>query len=146
MSAELDKRGIGFGVVRAALARGTMAEDALVRAEGTHREYGLARRALRQARLDELDSEKVYGPFRVYARSKLVVILINLEFARRLRGRVAVDAVFRPLVLGIDEGAEPTVELAVSPEREGLTGLYFARYKARELPRRIGPCRARPQE
>ena len=63
-------------------------------------------------------------------------------------------------MLGIDEGAEPDVELAVSPEREGLTGLHFARHKARDLPRRIGsfpvairalgqslgPCRARPRE
>jgi retinol dehydrogenase 12 len=113
-------------------------------------------------RLDprKLEAEAPIGPFRAYARSKLAVILMSLELSRRLKGRATVnavhpgvvntsiltmrrwydpltDALFRPFTLGVDEGARPSVELAVSPEAEGLTGLYFSGMKARALPGRI---------
>jgi len=117
--------------------------------------------------LDALDLKKGYGPFKAYARSKLAIIFISLEFAERFRGRATVnavhpgivntsiltmrrwydplaDAIFRPFVFDIDEGARPCVELAVSPKLEGLTGLYFSRLKPRRLPDRISlsPLRA----
>jgi NAD(P)-dependent dehydrogenase (short-subunit alcohol dehydrogenase family) len=104
--------------------------------------------------------EEEYHPLRAYARSKLAVILGTLELARRLEGRVAVNAVhpgvvntrilamdrwfdpladlfFRPFVRGIDSGAAPTVELALSPRLEGVTGRYFSRFRPVRLPARI---------
>lgn len=107
-----------------------------------------------------LDAGVTIGPLRAYARSKLAVLLISLELARRLMGRAAVnavhpgivntsmltmrrwydplaDALFRPFTLDIDKGARPSVELAVSPKTEGLTGRYFSGMKVRDLPERI---------
>jgi retinol dehydrogenase 12 len=109
---------------------------------------------------DDLAMEGKYRPLRAYARSKLAVILGTLELARRLEGRVAVnvvhpgivntrilamdrwfdplaDLLFRPLVRGIDSGAAPTVELALSPRLEGVTGRYFSRFRPVSLPERI---------
>lgn len=106
-----------------------------------------------------MDAQK-YHPLRAYARSKLAVILATLELARRLDGRVAVNAVhpgivntrilamdrwfdpladllFRPFARGIDSGAAPTVELALSPRLEGVTGRYFSRFRPVRLPARI---------
>lgn len=101
-----------------------------------------------------------YRPLRAYARSKLAVIIATLELSRRLEGRLSANAVhpgvvntriltmdrwfdpaadllFRPLVRGIDSGAAPTVELAVSPRFEGVTGRYFSRFRPLRLPSRI---------
>lgn len=113
-------------------------------------------------RLDpcRLETDAAIGPFRAYARSKLAVILMSLELSRRLRGKAAVnavhpgivntsiltmrrwydpltDALFRPFTLDVDRGSRQSVELAVSPDAEGLTGLYFSGMKARALPERI---------
>jgi NAD(P)-dependent dehydrogenase (short-subunit alcohol dehydrogenase family) len=101
-----------------------------------------------------------YRPLRAYARSKLAAILGTLELARRLRGRAIVNAVhpgivntgilsmdrwfdpladvlFRPFARGIDSGAAPAVELAVSPRMKDVTGGYFSRFRPRRLPTRI---------
>jgi NAD(P)-dependent dehydrogenase (short-subunit alcohol dehydrogenase family) len=118
---------------------------------------------------DDLAMEKVgYRPVRAYARSKLAVILGTLELARRFEGWISVNAVhpgvvntriltmdrwfdpladllFRPLVRGIDSGAAPAVELALSPRLEGVTGRYFSRFRPIRLPARIADpeaCRA----
>jgi NAD(P)-dependent dehydrogenase (short-subunit alcohol dehydrogenase family) len=110
--------------------------------------------------LDDLEMRDGYGPFKAYARSKLAIILGSIELAERLRGRVAVnvvhpgivntrlltmrrwydpltDLLFRPFVLDIDRGAAPSVELAVSPDLEGVTGRYFSRHRPRGLPERL---------
>ncbi len=105
-----------------------------------------------------LDMENGYGPFRAYARSKFAIILATLELAERGAGRIRANAVhpgvvntriltmkrwydpladriFRPLVLDIDAGAAPVIELACSTRHEETTGQYFSRHK----PRRLGP-------
>jgi NAD(P)-dependent dehydrogenase (short-subunit alcohol dehydrogenase family) len=107
-----------------------------------------------------------YHPLRAYARSKLASILATLELARRLEGRVLVNAVhpgvvntrilsmgrwfdpladllFRPLIRGIDSGAAPIAELAVSPSMEGVTGAYFSRFRRLRLPGRLADPEAR---
>jgi NAD(P)-dependent dehydrogenase (short-subunit alcohol dehydrogenase family) len=110
--------------------------------------------------LADLDLREDYHPLRAYARSKLGIMLLSLELADRLGGRATVnvvhpgivntriltmkrwfdpltDVLFRPFVLDTDKGAAPSVELAVSPELEGVTGQYFSRRRPRRLPNRI---------
>jgi len=114
----------------------------------------------------DLGMERDYRSLRAYARSKLAVILASLELAQRLQGRARInvvhpgivntriltmnrwfdpvaDALFRPFVRGIDSGASPTVELAVSPRFDGVTGAYFSRFRALRLPKRIADPKAR---
>jgi len=110
--------------------------------------------------LEDLQMREGYNPFRAYGRSKLAVILLSFELAGRLRGRATVNVVhpgivntriltmrrwydpltdlfFRPFVLDVDEGAKPAVELALSPEYERTSGVYFSRLKPKRLPDRI---------
>jgi NAD(P)-dependent dehydrogenase (short-subunit alcohol dehydrogenase family) len=110
--------------------------------------------------LEDLGMRGEYKPLKAYARSKLGIMLLSLELAERLLGRVAVnvvhpgivdtriltmkrwfdpltDLLFRPFALDIDSGAAPCVELAISPEFEGVTGRYFSRRRPRHLPDRI---------
>ena len=100
----------------------------------------------------DLGLERGYGPFRAYARSKYAIILATLELAERLAGRISVNALhpgvintriltmrrwydpladrlFRPLVLDLDAGAAPVIELAVTARHEGRTGQYFSRHR-----------------
>lgn len=99
---------------------------------------------------NDLQSEKKYGAFLTYGRSKLALTLFTYELARRLQGSgVTVNAVHPGVVrtnLGRDmdwfsrgftkvffkspvKGAETSIYVASSPEIEGITGKYFANKK-----------------
>jgi NAD(P)-dependent dehydrogenase (short-subunit alcohol dehydrogenase family) len=84
--------------------------------------------------------ERGYGPMRAYTQSKLAQVMFTFELAERLRGSgVTVNALhpaslmdtrmvretFGRSMSTVEEGAEATVRLAVSPELEGVTGRYF---------------------
>jgi NAD(P)-dependent dehydrogenase (short-subunit alcohol dehydrogenase family) len=108
---------------------------------------------------DDLQSERNYSSFPVYAKSKLENVLFTVELARRLAGSgVTANALhpgfvrtnfggntvgggivtflFRLFVkffaISTEQGAETSVYLATSPEVEGITGHYFAKKKAVE--------------
>jgi NAD(P)-dependent dehydrogenase (short-subunit alcohol dehydrogenase family) len=102
------------------------------------------------ANLDDLQSEKKYGAFSAYGKSKLALTLFTYELARRLKGSgVTVNAVHPGVVktnLGRDmnwfsrgftkvffkspvKGAATSIYVASSPEVEGITGKYFANKK-----------------
>jgi NAD(P)-dependent dehydrogenase (short-subunit alcohol dehydrogenase family) len=112
--------------------------------------------AHRIARLnfDDLQNEKSYRDFTVYAQSKLANILFTYELARRLQGsQIAVNATHPGMVnsnfgssnpglsgflygklfalLGVssEKGAETPLYVAMSPTVEGITGGYFANKK-----------------
>ena len=102
---------------------------------------------------DDLQSEKKYGGFYTYDRSKLALMFFTYELARRLEGTgVTVNAVHPGIIktrLGRDfnwfmrgftkiffkspkKGAETPIYLASSPEIEGITGKYFANKKEKK--------------
>ena len=112
-------------------------------------------------RLDRLQSERGYRPMRAYGQSKLALVLLTYELARRLEGSgVTVNALHPGFVAtnigqtglgpvgraaakfflsrkGIrpEEGAKTSIYLASSPDVEGITGKYFVK----SVPRRSAP-------
>jgi NAD(P)-dependent dehydrogenase (short-subunit alcohol dehydrogenase family) len=105
--------------------------------------------------LDDLEARRKYSGFGTYGRSKLALILLTHEFARRWTGeRVAVNALHPGFVrsgfgqnngggmaalirffarfsgISPTRGAETPVYLATSPQVEGTTGEYFDRSRA----------------
>lgn len=99
---------------------------------------------------DDLGLERGYGIMRAYARSKLANVLFANELARRLAGtgvtsnslhpgavatniwsgapiwaKPLIFLLFRPSFVSVEKGAETIVQLAASPELEGVTGKYF---------------------
>jgi NAD(P)-dependent dehydrogenase (short-subunit alcohol dehydrogenase family) len=95
---------------------------------------------------DDLKSEKSYGSYKTYGKSKLALVLFTYELSRRLEGTKVTANVLHPGViksnLGRDmsvfsrgftkiffkkpeKGAETPIYLASSPEVEGVTGKYF---------------------
>jgi NAD(P)-dependent dehydrogenase (short-subunit alcohol dehydrogenase family) len=128
----------------------------LGRLSPTARIVNTASDAHRGARLDfnDLQSEKKYGAFPVYKKSKLANILFTRELARRLEGsKITANSLhpgfvstrfgqggggWMPLIVKIgmsfaaispEEGAKTIVYLASSDEVEGRTGGYY--YKCR---------------
>jgi NAD(P)-dependent dehydrogenase (short-subunit alcohol dehydrogenase family) len=84
--------------------------------------------------------KRAYDGMRAYTQSKLAQIIFTFELAQRLRGTgVTVNALHPATLMDtkmvfetfgrasstVQEGAEATVRLAVSPELEGITGRYF---------------------
>jgi NAD(P)-dependent dehydrogenase (short-subunit alcohol dehydrogenase family) len=84
--------------------------------------------------------ERGYGGMDAYTRSKLAQILFTFELAERLSSTGVTANALHPASLmetkmvletfgytmsTVEEGAEATVRLAVSPELEGVTGRYF---------------------
>jgi NAD(P)-dependent dehydrogenase (short-subunit alcohol dehydrogenase family) len=105
--------------------------------------------------LDDLDNHRDYSGFRTYGRSKLALILLTHEFARRWasdrifanavhpgfvrsrfghnnRGGTAAFIRWSAYLFGISptRGAVTPVYLATSPQVEGTTGEYFVRNRA----------------
>jgi NAD(P)-dependent dehydrogenase (short-subunit alcohol dehydrogenase family) len=101
--------------------------------------------------IDDLQFEgRRYGMTRAYGQSKLALLMVTKELARRLRGtEVTVNAVhpgfvasnlgrlggpvgmswrlMRPLMISPEEGAKTSVYLTLSPEVDGVSGGYFAK-------------------
>ncbi len=102
---------------------------------------------------NDLQNEKNYQGFRVYAQSKLANVLFTYELARRLEGsRVTANALHPGFVstnfatnngplyaLGMrlmgflaqspQKGAQTSIHLASAPEVEGMSGKYFTNSK-----------------
>jgi len=99
---------------------------------------------------DDLGFESGYSILRAYGRSKLANVLFATELAHRLDGtgvtsnslhpgtvatsiwsgaprwaQPLVQILFRPFMISAEEGAKRIVQLATSPELEGVTGKYF---------------------
>jgi retinol dehydrogenase 14 len=91
-----------------------------------------------------------YSIMRAYARSKLANVLFAAELARRLAGtgvtsnslhpgsvatniwsgaplwaKPIIQVLFRPFFISAEKGGDTIVQLAASPELEGVTGRYF---------------------
>ena len=106
---------------------------------------------------DDLQSEKRYGGFRVYGKSKLANVMFTYQLAARLAGTgitanclhpgaVATDmlkkipwlvyAMISPFLLSPEQGAVTQLFLASSPEVQGVSGGYYVKSKAaRSSPR-----------
>jgi NAD(P)-dependent dehydrogenase (short-subunit alcohol dehydrogenase family) len=99
---------------------------------------------------DDLGFERGYSIMRAYGRSKLANVLFAAELARRLAGtgvtsnslhpgavatniwsgaplwaKPIIHLFFRPSFISPEKGAHAIVQLAASPELEGVTGQYF---------------------
>jgi NAD(P)-dependent dehydrogenase (short-subunit alcohol dehydrogenase family) len=108
----------------------------------------------RSINLDDLQSEQTFEPWEAYGQAKLAAVLCTYALARRLTGTgITVNALHPGLVatdiandaappiarpfLGIikrflltpEQGAQTALDLATSPELEGVTGKYFVRRK-----------------
>jgi NAD(P)-dependent dehydrogenase (short-subunit alcohol dehydrogenase family) len=105
--------------------------------------------------LSDLQFERRYFGFRVYATSKLENILFTYELARRLAGRPVTAnclhpgtvasgfgrnnrdyfglgaRLLAPFLLGPARASETSVYLAASPEVQGQSGRYYVRRKPR---------------
>lgn len=102
--------------------------------------------------LDDLEGARSFRGFRQYGRSKLALIMLTYEFARRLGGRpVTVNALHpgfvrsrfgqnnggaiafglraaaRTVGISATRGARTPLFLSISPAVEGVTGEYFVR-------------------
>jgi hypothetical protein len=101
--------------------------------------------------MDDLQfEERRYGMTRAYGQSKLALLMVTKELARRLQGtEITVNAVhpgfvasnlgklggpvgmswrlMRPFMISPEEGAKTSVYLALSPEVAGVSGGYFAK-------------------
>jgi NAD(P)-dependent dehydrogenase (short-subunit alcohol dehydrogenase family) len=103
---------------------------------------------------DDLGYERGYAIMRAYKRSKLANVLFANELARRLEGtgvisnslhpgvvatniwsgapngaKQLIRFLFRPFFLTPAQGAASVVQLAASPELEGVTRKYFEKGK-----------------
>jgi NAD(P)-dependent dehydrogenase (short-subunit alcohol dehydrogenase family) len=95
---------------------------------------------------DDVMLERGYDGMRAYRQSKLAQILFTFELAERLRGEgaeVTVNALhpatlmdtkmvrewFGSATSTVEEGLEATRHLAVAPELDGRSGLYFDRLR-----------------
>ena len=104
---------------------------------------------------DDLGYERGYSIMRAYTRSKLANVLFAAELARRLEGtgvtsnslhpgavatniwsgaptwaKPIIQILFRPFFISPEKGAAAIVQLAASPDLEGVTGKYFEKGKA----------------
>ncbi|HEY9420652.1 MAG TPA: SDR family NAD(P)-dependent oxidoreductase, partial [Thermoanaerobaculia bacterium] len=102
----------------------------------------------------DLGYERGYAIMRAYGRSKLANVLFAAELARRLAGtgvtsnslhpgsvatniwsgaplwaKPLILLLYRPFFLSAEKGAATIVQLAASPELEGVTGKYFEKGK-----------------
>ncbi len=106
---------------------------------------------------DDLGYERGYSIMKAYGRSKLANVLFASELARRLAGtgvtsnslhpgavstniwsgaplwaKPLIYLLFRPSFITPEEGGAHIVQLAASPELEGVTGKYFEEGKLME--------------
>ena len=106
----------------------------------------------RSLNLDDLQSEKRYGPMRAYSQAKLATVLFTYALAQRLAGTgitvnclhpgavatsnidrgvppyaKALTGLIKRFLITPEQGAQTPLYLATSPEVEGVTGKYFVR-------------------
>ncbi len=100
---------------------------------------------------DDLELSRGYSAWRAYAQSKLALLLLTRELARREPGltvnvihpgaiatRIWRDlpwigrALVDWLLPGPEKGAAPLVRLATDPALDGVSGRYFVRYREAE--------------
>src|SRR5215212_5030348 len=89
---------------------------------------------------DDVLLERGYDGMKAYTQSKLAQVMFTFDMAERLWGTGVTTNALHPASLmdtkmvletfgrtmsTVQEGAEATVRLAVSPELEGVTGRYF---------------------
>jgi NAD(P)-dependent dehydrogenase (short-subunit alcohol dehydrogenase family) len=145
--------------------------QATAAAHGSARIVNVASRAhkrVRRLNFDDLQNRRFYFSLRAYARSKLANVLFTYELARRLAGSRVTANVVHPGVVATgmgsnngwlyaigyffvhrvvgraEEGADPVVYLAASPEVEGVSGQYFhLRQPARSSPASYDEAAAR---
>jgi len=110
----------------------------------------VASEAHRTGRIDfaNLELENGYRAFRAYANTKLANVLFMRELARReptlsvnaLHPGTIATGIWRPapawarlltriLLARPQKGADPVVRLASAPELDGVTGVYFNRFR-----------------
>ena len=100
----------------------------------------------------DLEGERSWNPLRAYGRSKLALMMATFEHARRLEGSaVSVNVVhpgvvattlgsvpgpigwgwaaLRPFMITPERGADTPLFVALSPQAEGRTGLYWKKSK-----------------
>lgn len=125
----------------------------LLRAGAPSRIVNVASVAERNNPIDfaDLQSEKNFGGFRTYGKSKLANVMFTYQLAARLAGTgitanclhpgaVATDmlkkipwllyTLISPFLLTPEQGAMTQVYLASSPQVEGVTGGYYVKSKA----------------
>jgi NAD(P)-dependent dehydrogenase (short-subunit alcohol dehydrogenase family) len=89
---------------------------------------------------DDVMLERGYDGVRAYRQSKLAQILFTFELAERLKGsgvtanslhpatfmntRMVIESGTRP-ISSVEEGADAILNLAIGPEMNGRSGLYF---------------------
>ncbi len=113
-----------------------------------------AHRAMRRGlNWDDLEGKRRYRTFRAYSQSKLANILFSNELARRLEGTNVTSNCLHPgfvrtnffidkgrigwlfkqfarfLAIEPETGAKTSIDLATSPEVEGVSGKYFDKCK-----------------
>lgn len=89
---------------------------------------------------DDVMLERGFSPSRAYAQSKLAQVMFTIDLAERLAGTGVTANSLHPATLmntrmvelagaaprsTVDEGVEAVMQLAVSPELEGRSGLFF---------------------
>jgi NAD(P)-dependent dehydrogenase (short-subunit alcohol dehydrogenase family) len=124
-----------------------MLQQAL-RDAGESRVVNVGSRAHERAKMDvdNLELTTQWNPIRAYNRSKLAITMATFEWARRLPG-VAVNVVhpgvvrtklaalpgpiglgwrlLQPFMIGVEEGADTPLHVALSPQLAGETGQYY---------------------
>lgn len=161
----IDQRQVTVDGLEATLATNHLAPFLLthllldtLKASGPARVVNLSSDVHRIGKLDfsDLQSERRYDGFRVYANSKLANVLFTHSLSKRLEGtRVTTNAVhpgvvrsgfghntqgyFRwivklgaPFFLSAEGGAKTSIYLASSPEVDGVSGKYFIRCRKRK--------------
>ena len=126
----------------------TQALQAALRDADEARVVNVGSTAHERAHLDVDNLELTHGwnGLRAYGRSKLAITMATFEWSRRLPG-VAVNvvhpgvvatkigavpgviglgwALLRPFMIGVEQGADTPLHVALSPQVAGMTGLYF---------------------
>lgn len=89
---------------------------------------------------DDVMLERDFSPSRAYAQSKLAQVMFTLDLAERLEGTEVTANSLHPATMmnttmvelagapprsTVEEGAAAVMQLAVSPELEGRSGLFF---------------------